>query len=333
LLADVACYVRSATGFGAGRNGGPSIFQKDDRLTLPPNDAPEISVIIPLVNSVEDIRGALDALARQQDVRQEVLVVSRLGDEANRAVASSHPGTVILATARDATIPQMRAIGFDHARAPAIAVIEDHVIVPERWSRRLLDALDAGADVAGGPVDNAATEAGVDWAAFLCEYSACLPPLEGGESPWLPGNNVVYRKALLERYRDVIAEGKWENRLHDAMRADGVKLIMLPDLIVGHKMHYTFGLYMSQRYLYARSYAGARVAQKPLLVRIAYGTAAFALAPLMFVRTVRAILKKGRHVDRLWPSLPMIGAFVCSWGAGEIIGYWFGAGSSLSKVR
>ena len=53
--------------------------------------------------------------------------------------------------------------------------------------------------------------------------------------------------------------------MHDAMRADGVKLIMLPDLIVGHKMHYTFNLYMSQRYLYARSYAGARVADKPVL--------------------------------------------------------------------
>jgi hypothetical protein len=90
---------------------------------------------------------------------------------------------------------------------------------------------------------------------------------------------------------------------------------------------------MSQRYLYARSYAGARVAGKPAPVRLAYGAAAFGLAPLMFVRTVRNILAKGRHVDRLWPSLPMISAFVCSWGAGEVVGYWFGAGDSLSKVR
>jgi glycosyltransferase involved in cell wall biosynthesis len=292
----------------------------------------EISVVIPLVNSVEDIRGALDALARQ-DARQEIIVIDRLGEAARNAVAASHPGTVILAAAPDATIPQMREIGFQRARAPAIAVIEDHVIVPDGWARQLLAALKDGADVAGGPVENAAVDKGVDWAAFLCEYSACLPPLPGGETTWLPGNNVAYRKSVLDRYASVIAEGKWENRLHDAMRADGVKLILLPDLIVGHKMHYTFGLYMSQRYLYARSYAGARVAGKPAPVRLAYGAAAFGLAPLMFVRTVRNILAKGRHVDRLWPSLPMISAFVCSWGAGEVVGYWFGAGDSLSKVR
>ena len=292
----------------------------------------EISVVIPLVNSVEDIRGAIDALSRQ-DARLEIIVVDRLGEAARNAIALSHPGTILIAAASDATIPQMRAAGFERAAAPAIAVIEDHVIVPDGWARQLLAALEGGADVAGGPVENAAVDKGVDWAAFLCEYSACLPPLPGGESTWLPGNNVVYRKSVLDRYASVIAEGKWENRLHDAMRADGVKLILLPDLIVGHKMHYTFGLYMSQRYLYARSYAGARVADKPAPVRLAYGAAAFGLAPLMFVRTVRNILAKGRHIDRLWPSLPMISAFVCSWGAGEVVGYWFGAGNSLSKVR
>jgi hypothetical protein len=47
--------------------------------------------------------------------------------------------------------------------------------------------------------------------------------------------------------------------LHDAMRADGVKLICDPNIVVGHKMHYRFVDYLSQRYLYARSYAGARV--------------------------------------------------------------------------
>ena len=35
---------------------------------------------------------------------------------------------------------------------------------------------------------------------------------------------------------------------------------MRPDIVVGHKMHYSFGLYMSQRFLYSRSYAAARAA-------------------------------------------------------------------------
>lgn len=295
--------------------------------------AANLSVVIPLVNSVEDIRGCLDALQRQIDANLEIIVVDRLGETARAALATSHPDAIIIPMPYEATIPQMRAKGFERASADAVAVIEDHVIVPKDWVRKLLDALANGADVAGGPIENAATQSRIDWAAFLCEYSGCLPPLPGGASTWLPGNNIVYRRRLLLKYQSVINEGKWENYLHDAMRADGVKLIMLPDLIVGHKMHYTFSLYLSQRYLYARSYAGGRVSGKPALVRVAYGAAAFALPALMFYRTVQRILAKGRHLDHLWPSLPMLAVFVFSWGAGEIIGYWFGAGTSLSKVR
>ncbi len=294
---------------------------------------PDISVIVPLVNSLEDVRGALAALRRQEGANLEPVVIDRLGGEVRRQVKAEFPEITLIETDRDATIPQMRALGFAQARAPVIAVIEDHVIAPDGWARRLVEAIAAGADVVGGPIENAAVETQVDWAAFLCEYSATLPPLPGGESDWLPGNNVAYRAETLRRYQSVIDEGKWENRLHDAMRADGVKLILLPDLIVGHKMHYTFNLYLSQRYLYARSYAGARVREKPIPVRLAYGAAAFALPALMFVRTIQRVVKKGRHVERLWPSLPMLAAFTCSWGAGEVVGYWFGAGNALSKVR
>jgi hypothetical protein len=131
----------------------------------------------------------------------------------------------------------------------------------------------------------------------------------------------------------VVEEGKWENHLHVAMRAAGIKLICRPDFVFGHKMHYTFGLYLSQRYLYARSYAGARLAGAPLGRRLFYGTAAFALPPLLFVRTVRSVLAKGRYRDHLVKSLPLLGIFVTSWAAGEIVGYLFGAGTALSKVR
>lgn len=296
-------------------------------------DSANISVIIPAVNRLDDLRDCLDALRLQEGVSVETVIVDRLGEPVRSVLAREYPEAVMVPVAPDATIPEMRALGFERASADLVGVIEDHVIVPPDWASRLVKAVADGADVAGGPIENAATETQVDWAAFLCEYSGCLPPLPGGQSDWLPGNNIVYRKALLEKYKPVINEGKWENNLHDAMRADGIKLIMLPDLIVDHKMHYTFGLYMSQRYLYARSYAGARVKGKPLHMRLAYGFAGFALPPLMFFRTIKRIRAKGRHLERLGPSLPMLVAFVCSWGAGEIIGYWFGAGNSLSKVR
>jgi hypothetical protein len=92
-----------------------------------------------------------------------------------------------------------------------VAVIEDHVIVPEGWAAQLLAAQARGEEVVGGSVDNAATARLVDWAAFLCEYSQLLPPLPEGPVPGLTGNNTVYRRSLLEKHRDTTRAGRWEN--------------------------------------------------------------------------------------------------------------------------
>jgi hypothetical protein len=230
------------------------------------------------------------------------------------------------------TIPDLRAMAFEQARGESVAVIEDHVIVPAGWATALLGAQARGEDVVGGSVDNAATERLVDWAAFLCEYSQLLPPLAEGPVEGLTGNNTVYRRGLLERHRETTRAGRWENYLHDALRRDGVVLYQRPEIKVGHKKHYTVWEYLSQRYLYARSYAGARVAGAPVARRLLYGAAAFALPPVLFLRVVRTVWGKGRHRGELIRSLPLLALFVSSWGLGEVVGYWFGPGDALSKV-
>jgi hypothetical protein len=292
-----------------------------------------LSVVIPSVNGFADLSDCLAALeAERSSVALELLVVERCGEAVRDQVHRAFPRARVIPVDASTTIPEMRARAFDAATAPAVAVIEDHVIVPRGWARRMLDALGTAAQVVGGSVENAATSTTMDWAAFLCEYSHCLPPIAAGPSTWLTGNNVVYPRALLEQHRSVTHAGKWENHLHDALREAGVPLVCHPEIVVGHKKHYSFGEYLSQRYLYARSYAGARVAGAPLARRAAFGLGAFALPPLLFYRTVSRITAKRRHQAWLVRSLPLIAAFVMAWGWGEVVGYWRGAGDSLSRV-
>jgi hypothetical protein len=295
---------------------------------------PELSVVVPSVNGYTDLRDCLVALMQgPTDVRFEILVVERCGEPVRERVRQEFPSVRMINVEPTIAIPAMRALAFDAATAPAVAVIEDHVIVPADWARRMLDALGDADKVVGGSVENAATSTVLDWAAFLCEYSHCLPPLPSGAVEWLTGNNVVYPRALLERYAAVVHAGKWENHLHDTLRQAGVPLVCRPEIVVGHKKHYTFSEYLSQRYLYARSYAGARVANASLPVKAVYGLAALVLPPVLFYRTVARILKKGRHKEWLFRSVPLIAVFVCSWGLGEFVGYWRGPGDSLSRVR
>lgn len=292
-----------------------------------------ISVVVPCTNALSDLRSSVSALQAQSGPVPEIVAVERLGPDFVKAVESEFPAARIISVPAGTTIPEMRAVGIRASTGNAIGVIEDHVIVPPNWTEAMLDQIARGSDVVAGPVDNIATETLVDWAAFLCEYSAVLPPLNDGPSDWLPGNNTVYRRDVLERFDALLDDGKWENHLHDAIKASGGTLSLRNDIISGHKMHYTFGLYLSQRFLYSRSFAGSRVRGAPLHKRLLMGCIAFALPPLVYFRVVRNVMSKGRHLTELRRSLPMLVPFSISWGAGEIVGYWFGAGQSLSKVR
>ena len=294
---------------------------------------PALTVVVPSVNGLGDLQDCLTALSKQRaDVNLEVLVADRCGEPLRGEVRRRFPWVRLLEAAPGTTIPDLRALAFREAKGASVAVIEDHVIVPPGWARALLDA-QAGADVVvGGAVENAAVDRTVDWAAFLCEYSHCILPLPEGRVDWVTGNNVIYPRALLDRYESVLGRGQWENRLHDAMRRDGVPLVCRPQISVGHKKHYTVGEYLSQRYLYARSYAGARVADASLPKRLGYGAAALALPPLLMYRTVSRVLSKRRHRAELVRSLPLLAMFVVSWALGEMVGYVAGPGDSLAKV-
>jgi hypothetical protein len=294
---------------------------------------PELSVVIPSVNGFGDLEGCLEALEGQREqVDVEVLVVDRLGPELREAVRRRFPWVKLIEVEEDATIPGMRDIGIATAAAPAVGVIEDHVIVRPGWAKQMLDAVAEGAEVVGGPIENAATDTLMDWASFLCEYSHCLPPLPAGEVEWLPGNNVVYTRRVLDQQKSVLAEHKWENRLHDAIRVSGTPLVCRPEIVVDHKKHFTFGEYLYLRYQYSRSYAGARVRDQPVAKRLVFAAGSLLLPPVLFLRTISRIRAKGRHTEWLNPSLPYIAVFVVAWACGELIGYLAGAGDSLSKV-
>ena len=293
---------------------------------------PELSVVVPSVNGWIDLQGALAALeANARDVRLEVLVPERCGEPVRRSMAERFPWVRVLPVPSDTTIPEMRSLAFAAAEADAVAVIEDHVLVPAGWARQLLEARKGEEVVIGGAVRNAATDRVVDWAAFLCEYSHLLPPLPSGASTWLTGNNTLYPRRLLARY-GAEASGRWENVLHDALRRHGVTLVMRPDIVVDHKKHYTVAEYVSQRYLYARSYAGVRFAHRPPWYRGLAGAAALVLPPLLLYRIVSRVLSKGRHRPELARSLPLLAVFVCAWAAGEAVGAWAGDGGALSRV-
>jgi hypothetical protein len=294
----------------------------------------DLSVVVPSVNGLPILLECLQALRAQaaSGIIIEMLVIDRCGEDVRRAVHQHFPEATLVPAPSTATIPEMRAVAFRQARAAAVAVIEDHVLVPPDWARQMLDTLAASHDVVGGTVRNAATDRLVDWAAFLCEYSHLLPPIPAGEVEWLTGNNVVYRKDVLKRYESTLAQGRWEDYLHAAMRGDGISLFCRPDIVVGHKMHYRVRDYLSQRYLYARGYAGQKRTDMSPAVRAIRAAGTLALPPLLLFRIMRRVLGRRGHRAELVRSLPLLGVFVCAWAFGEMVGYLAGPGDAMSRI-
>lgn len=291
----------------------------------------DLSVVIPSVNGWGDLEGCLRALMEQDgEVEVEVLVADRVGETVRARVRQRWPGVRILEASADATIPALRAMAFRAATADVVGVIEDHVIVPRDWAVRMLGAQAEGWPVVGGAVANAADRTLVDRAAFLCEYSRCLVPPEG-PADWLTGNNVTYRREVLERFRDVTGGDAWEDRLHDAMRAAGITLLSRPDIVVEHRKHYTIREYLQQRYLYARSYAGGR-ARGSLGRRVLYGGGSLVLPPVLLWRVVGRAVRAGVPSWDLVASAPLLTLFVVAWAGGEAVGSLFGPGNALQRV-
>ena len=296
--------------------------------------APLLSVVVPSVNGLADLSDCLEALSDEATrIPLEILVADRCGEPIRQTVAQMFPQARLLAAPPGTTIPDLRAMAFDAAKADVVAVIEDHVIVPPGWATLMVDAHRRGEEVVGGSLYNAATERTVDWAAFLCEYSHMLAPRPAGRVDWLTGNNTAYRRMLLQEHRAAVTSGKWEDHLHGTLQEHGAVLHYHPEIRVAHKKHYSVGEYLSQRFLYARAHAGARVGGRPLAIRLGMGVAAAALPGLLFYRVVSRVVGVGRHQAELLRSLPLLTLFVCSWALGEMVGFVAGPGDALSKVR
>lgn len=295
---------------------------------------PLISVVIPSVSGADSLLECLAALHRQDSpVAAELIVVDRLGAELRRAVRERHPAVRVLEAEPRTSIPRLRALGVESARAPLVAFIEDHCIVDEAWLRVIARTHAEGHPVFGGVVENAAVERAVDWAAFFCEYSRFLAPLDRGETAEITGNNSVYARELLEQALADAGGELWESFLHARLRARGVPLFCEPELRVAHKKNFGFGYFVAQRYHYSRSFSAMRVRGWPAWRRFGYAAATTMLPALLLLRIGRDVIGKRSRRRELPRALPPLVAFLIVWAWGEAVGALAGAGRSLELVE
>jgi hypothetical protein len=299
-------------------------------------DSPVLSVVIASVNGWDVLGPTLDALDDLPErERMEIIVVETVGGETRMRARDRQPRVELIEVDDPGrpSIPELRSLGVKRSTGDLVAILEDHGLVDSRWAGALIDAhRDQPWGAVGGAVENGC-DGLVNWAAFFCEYTPYMIPVTDGEHDDLPGNNIAYKRPHLLRHADQLEQGRWESWINDKLRADGVRIASTNAAVVRHIKPFRLGHFLTQRFHFARSFAGMRRVDQSFAKRLAYGVGSLALPMILMVRVCRAALAKRRHVGRFAASIPLIAVFFTVGAFGEMLGYLFGPGSSLARVE
>jgi hypothetical protein len=293
--------------------------------------SPGLSVVIASVNGFPYLERCLDSLERRAP-DAEVIVADWTDSDTRRQVSDRWPRVKLLSFDEPMAVPELRAAGIAHARAPYVAVIEDHCVVRDGWAGRIRAAHGRGHAVVGGAVRNGATRRLRDWAAFFCEYSEHMEPLPAGPTSSLTGMNVSYDRTAIEAMAPLLEEGRWETWLHPHLLEQGISLHAESDMALEHVKDFGFREFVSQRYHYARSHAGMRNEELGAK-RLIYVLGSPALVPLLYARIARNVFRKRRHRARFLAATPLVLVYLAVWSFGEAVGYALGGGRSLLRVK
>jgi hypothetical protein len=266
----------------------------------------------------------------------EIVIADRLQDKLTDRIRRDFPQVRLVDCPADMALPEMRTLAFEASSAPIVAVTEDHCVPVAGWARTVAAAFNEGGPevvAVGGSVVNGVTDTGLDWATYLCEYSFFSPPVAQGDSPILPGMNVAYRRAALERApRELLISGFWETTLHPLLLQEGGRFVSLNELVMLHKKRFSWGLFASQRFIYSRYFAGLRFGGAALPTRLAAAVASLALPPLLLLRAVKAARSKGLAREMLRAS-PYLVPLYMIWAVGESVGALRGPGKALAMIE
>lgn len=276
---------------------------------------PAVSVIIGCT-APQALGACLAALEPQRDGAEIVVVESEPADDRLRkrfdwASFVSSPG---------ALVPELWRDGIFRSRGRIVALTIGQMVPSEDWLASVLRTHEQY-DAVGGAIDPGSGLRLVDWAEYFCRYSRDMRPFPPSEDEELAGDNIAFKRPLLERHRELLRTGYWEPVLHPALRREGTQMWHTPDVVVRQGRSTGFIAFARQRNEHGRRFARQRGAGFGT-ARNAAGILGAPLVPfLMTGRVLSRVWPKGRHRLQLIASLPLIFAFNAVWAYAEARGH------------
>ena len=282
---------------------------------------PEVSVVVASFSGETVLRHCLESL-EPQAAEAEVIVATDVEASGIARLEARYPGFRFHRAPRGTSVFRLRVLGIDQARARLVVLTEDHCTAAPGWLDALRASHGEGRAIVGGPVDNGRRVRAYDWALYLCEYAAQMPPLRDGPARALSGVNVSYPHDLLDECRGVWRDGFYENEVHDALQASGHRLRRSSGACVASHLELPLREAAAHLFRGGRRFGQYRRGRSSPAVRRLLPIGALALPALLTWRALRAVAaRRPRQLGAAAKGLGYIVALNSAWAAGEALGY------------
>lgn len=302
--------------------------------------SPDLSVVVVTPGSFQRVRRTVRHLREQEVVgRVELVIVVPSEDgvsDARPDELTGFAGTTVVAVGPIGNVDTAAAHGIWAARAPVVALIEDHAYPQAGWAQAIIAAHRGWHVAVGSVILNANPARMLSWLNLLIAYGPWTdPPTEPGLCGALPGHNITYKRAPLLAYGGALpAKLGRDGGLLDELRAGGHGFFLESRARIAHVNPSLLGVTAGLRFRAGRLYGAGRARREgwPLWRRLLYVGAGPAIPLVRCWRLWRAYFAGGERselVPRVYPFL-LLGLVLD--GLGQMAGYLAGAGRAAGQL-
>lgn len=297
---------------------------------------PRLSVIFVTPDRYQVIQRTVRSL-QSQTIKDQLEVIIVAPSAANLDLdASDLQGFYrfkVVETGVNQSAGDTRVAGMRQASAPIVAYLEDHAFpVNSTWAESLLKTHEEPWAAVAPTLENGNPESLISWASYLLCFGMWANPQSLGCTQSLPWRNVSYKRSVLMKYGDELANlFVAEYALHQDLVSKGYQLYLDPSTKLYH-LNFTHLIPMLQEQFFVGRVFGAGRAQSWSLLRRLLYIIGGPLIPCVRVWRLSQGWQGILRQHQLMPHIisPLIAGLLTGC-FGEWIGYLSGFGSSLEE--
>ena len=224
--------------------------------------SPALSVIVVTPTNYEVNRESMEFI-KQQTAKQQIEIVlvgpSKHKMAAPREEFSDFHSFQIIEVGQFQTTGEAFAAGVQHAKAPIVAFLEEHVFMPTNWAEVIIKEHQKAYVAIGWGLKNANPESITSWVHLYGSWVHAIDPVKPGEYSILSGHNTAYKKEVLLDYGAKLATMfDYEYTLYLDLSKRGFQLYLTDQVASSHLFISNFWELMRFEFIGSRGFAHQR---------------------------------------------------------------------------